>query len=292
MAILDSTSVFAWQGWKLDLPAGWNPFKLQGDYARGMAAIADMRRIRMVMAWATPGRPFDVDAWISKKLNDKADAARDCSGDKWRGARIWLEPAPPGGDQWLGQSSASGRVVQIECDVEDGSRWIEGVVESITDTARGEGMDWSALDFSCRTQAGWRLAKRQMNAGDLTLEFRKDRDQLCLRQIALAQLALKRNPLSGWLSEQERARTKAYHATSGQRSTSLVADDGRVIEGMRSDVLRRKRLCWSRSISPQLTIMALHDKARDRLLLVESSVVEVAEQVVKTVGWAQENREG
>ena len=35
--------MFAWQGWKISLPAGWNPLKLDGDYARGQVLIAVLR---------------------------------------------------------------------------------------------------------------------------------------------------------------------------------------------------------------------------------------------------------
>jgi hypothetical protein len=44
-------SIFAWQGWRTELPRGWNPVRLEGSYDTGSAMIADLDRPRMLVRW-------------------------------------------------------------------------------------------------------------------------------------------------------------------------------------------------------------------------------------------------
>ena len=75
---------------------------------------------------------------------------------------------------------------------------------------------WSIFELSCIVPASFRLTGQRLNAGDLSLQFterRAHRDgpprcffrrRLTVRQIAVAELALRRLPLDRWLAEQER----------------------------------------------------------------------------------------
>ena len=66
---------FAWQGWELALPARWNPVKLEGDYARGYALIADMHRPRLGLRWSSVGtKSFDAAAWAKRAMREEVGA--------------------------------------------------------------------------------------------------------------------------------------------------------------------------------------------------------------------------
>src|SRR5205823_1202284 len=47
------TMVFAWQGLRLDMPAEWNPVRLEGPFDTGQVLIADMIRPRLGLRWQT-----------------------------------------------------------------------------------------------------------------------------------------------------------------------------------------------------------------------------------------------
>src|SRR5688572_30437575 len=65
-------ALFAWQGWALTLPPGWNPVRLEGNYARGYALIDDVHGPRLGLRWnsVTPTKPFDPHAWAKRAMLD------------------------------------------------------------------------------------------------------------------------------------------------------------------------------------------------------------------------------
>ena len=163
--------MFAWQGWKLDLPDGWNPVKLQGDYVRGHALIADMHRPRLGLHWTSPGRKFDADLWAQRhwwKRSDSlaSDEARSCPTGLWKSAMLYLELAPPGRDVWVAHSTVSGRTIEIVCHVdENDDRCIDDLLLSLTDYPSDGPLPWAVFDLSCQTPANWRLTADAIERG-------------------------------------------------------------------------------------------------------------------------------
>ena len=288
--------MFAWQGWQLDLPDGWNPVKLEGDFARGQALIADLHGPRLGMRWSTPGRKFDADAWSRKTLVEEigrlaADEARECSMTQWLGARLYIEPAPPGRDVWIACSKTSGRTIEIVCHVgNEESRCIEDMIASLMECAPNEPMPWAVFDLSCRVPPASRLKEMQLNAGDLSLTLCHERDLVILRQIALASLALKQRPLAKWLAEQQQKRLRWYRVVEDIAQTSVALQDGQKIRGIRGTMNRRRRFAWARHVAPRWHTLLLHDEARDRLIFVEGSNAISLIKVLESVGWAREAR--
>jgi len=51
--------VFAWQGWRLEIPEEWSPVKIDGSFEAGQVLLVDIHRPRLGIRWATPGRKLD-----------------------------------------------------------------------------------------------------------------------------------------------------------------------------------------------------------------------------------------
>lgn len=280
--------MFAWQGWKISLPDGWNPVKLEGDYARGQALIADVNGPRLGMRWATVGR-IDPKRWVRKTLVEEvgkvaAAESRESSIEGWEAARIYSDPTRAARDIFLARSVTSRRMIELVCHVNETSLVrIDDLVRSFEDCPPDDQMPWAVFGLSCHTPAGWRLTGQQLHAGDLSLSFRRGRDHLTLRQIALAQLALKRLPLERWLAQQQQSHSRTHRAAGALTPASFVVA-GQRLEGLMGQLQRRRRFFWATNLPKQITTLALHDPQHDRLLLAQASQQALAEQLVRSIG--------
>jgi hypothetical protein len=285
--------IFAWQGWRLRTPDEWNPVKLHGTFEAGYALLSDLHQPRMGMRWTTPGRKFDSKTWARRALVEEvgtlaANEARKCGDENWRDALMYTEPDPPGRDVWLGTSAATGRTIEIVHHVyKDEESNMDLLREGLADCSRDGELEWAAFDLSCRTAAGWRLESHRLNAGDLSLTFARKSKKLLVRQMAVAQLALKRMTIERWLDEQVHRHLKQYRQTT-EPARMTVETDGRVLEGMFCHLGRRKRFVWNRKLPGAICVAALHDEKRDRLVFVEAGDQSVAEKLAQTIGWANE----
>ena len=88
-----------------------------------------------------------------------------------------------------------------------------------------------------------------------------------VRQIAIAELALKRMPLEKWLDGQQKKQAQAYRKSAECSPISIATMDGRMLTGIRGQMKRRRRYFWARNFPSRLVFMALHDTARDRLVV-------------------------
>ena len=129
---------------------------------------------------------------------------------------------------------------------------------------------WAIFDLSCRVDAEMKLTEHRLNAGDLMLRF----GDVVIRQIALAEMALRRMPLEKWLGQHQRLHARHYRA--GERS----------LDGVAATMHRRRRFAWMRWIPPEMFTCAVHDAARDKLLLLSAPIRGTVETLAKTIGWA------
>ena len=88
----------------------------------------------------------------------------------------------------------------------------------------------------------------------------------------------------GWLSEEQRARRLRYKVMGEPSKISLETEDGRMLVGLIGRMRRRRRFWWSWGWSREAIALALHDAARDRVVIVESHDETVVRDVAKTVG--------
>jgi hypothetical protein len=290
---------FAWQGWDILIPSEWDPVRLEGDFDSGTVLLADLARPRVGLRWQRLSpKAKSVDA-VDRAMRGEvgtlaAEEARAASDERWAGAKLYVERDPPGRDVFVGYSPASQRIVQLVCHIEKPRRdrlLSEKLLPALTDRAAEDEQLWSVFGLSCRLDRSFRLESHKLLAGDLSLSFSdvtKPRREVVVRQIGVAQLALQRVPIAQWLWRQQSTRAKHYRAVKEQDAIELTACDGRTLKGVRGASRRRRRFFFMRRLPRELLTLALHDEARDRLVIVQSNDEDLARQVAATVGMASE----
>jgi hypothetical protein len=284
-----SDTLFAWHGWQLRLPASWNPVKLEGDYDQGFALIADLDRAQLGLRWRkVSGKRFDSIGWGARALRGEvgrvaADEAKliDLDQELWgAGGLLYLEPSPPGRDVFVAHSLTSRRVIEIVYHAQRRDPTLAAsILPALSDSPPDQPMRWSVFDLSCTVPAQSRLASHRLNAGDLSLTFDQDGGEtLTIRQIALAQIALRRLPLERWLAQQERAAGRRYKPAGDIQEISVGS-----IEGVARTSIRRRRFGLLRRGPPRLITYALHHAGRDRLVLLQGSDETTLNEVAQTV---------
>src|SRR5207249_1562279 len=106
---------------------------------------------------------------------------------------------------------------------------------------------------------------------DLSLKFESRDEHLEIRQIALAEMALKRMSLEKWLAAHQRRRAKHHRAVGSPES----------IEGGFRQVSRRRKRFFLKRGPRELVTLAWHDEARDRLMIVEASSLDLVEHIAR-----------
>ena len=274
-----------WQGLRLDLPDRWDPVKLEGDADGGMILLADLHRPRLGVRWKALKKKADPAKSVDAAMRDEvgalaADEATLTSpnGD-WEFGQLYTEPETPGRDVWIGVSRVTRRLVQVIYHAHHRDRMLaDSVLPTLGDNAAGE---WSIFDLSCRLPAGAKLIKHRLNVGDLTLEFEIDRKPLIVRQIAVASVALTRQPIERWLASQQLGKKKFYRPTEQPQPVEIAG-----LKGIRRTMVRRRRHFLMRSLHKLVLGVALRDESRDKLLILESPDLAVITDAVKTIGWA------
>jgi hypothetical protein len=268
----------AWQGWAIQIPADWNPVRIEGDFDRGSVLLADLASPKLAIRWRRPTtRSFDADRWALQALRDEVGRlAADESAPhapregSWRGARLYVEPDPPGRDVWVGHSTASDRLVEIVYHATMRDRVLsERVLPTLADQGRDDEADWSIFTLACRVPTGMRLHSQRLVAGDLRLRFTRRREWLVVRQIGVAQLALTRLPLDRWLAGQQWESRKHYRPLGAVEAADL--DRLEAFSPRRRAMTLRRRWRWQWWRPRQVVSLAVHDTDRDRLLILEGS---------------------
>jgi hypothetical protein len=297
-------SVVAWHGWTFVVPDDWSPVKLEGDAAAGYALLADLERPRLGVRWATPPKKraaADAEKLVRQAMRREvgqlaAEEAKPFTppggASAWSHGVLYLEADPPGRDVWIAASAASGRVVEIVHHAHRRSRALpDDLLPTLADGGGGDGpVEWSVFGLSVRLPRAMTLLTQRLHAGDLALSFAGTgkahrRDRLTVRQVAAAGLALSRRPLDRWLAAQEDG--KHFRVPSGKpEAVTVTASDGRELVGFARTARRRRRFFWKRSVPPQVVTYALHDAARDRLVIVQGTDDALAKATASTVGWA------
>lgn len=288
--------ILAWQGWQLDVPARWNPVRIEGDWKQGYVLLADLHRPRLGIRWSTPEnlRTFDPAQWSKRAMRQEvgqlaADEAREhpMADDRcWRASMLYVEPKPPGRDVWLAYSTPSRRAIEIVYHAHRRDRaLVETVLPGLRDMPENcNPMPWAIFDLTCRVPAEYLLARHQLSAGDLQLCFAATRGRrggtLDVRQIAPATLALSRQPLQRWLEQHQQAVRKHFRPRGAFVETALSER----ITGVKRQLRRRRRWFWIKRLPPQMCSVALHDVERDRIIIVQGDGEDLCREVAQSVG--------
>jgi hypothetical protein len=276
---------FAWQGWKISLPADWNPQRIEGDFDNGYALIADLHGPRLGMRWTT-AKAIDIDRALSDEVGKlAAEEAIAVDRQGWLNAKLYIEPKPPGRDVWIAQSNASKRVIQLTLHRKANERSkLSGMVEKLSDIANEPELTWAVFDLSCKAAAKWKLSSKALNAGDLALSFSDGSESLTCRQLALAQIALKRQPIDRWLSDLQQPHKPRYRADDATTAIQWTTVDGRDLCGVAGTMSRKSWLGWAWHLPRRWSFVAVHDEARDRLVLAQSTRADALEDVCRSIG--------
>jgi len=289
-------SIIVWQALSIEVSPRWSPIKLEGDFSQGYLLLADLHRPRLGLRWHTPKpKKLDVPAIIDRQMLDEVgqlaanEATAFVPSKAFTFGKIYLEPKPPGRDIWIGYSRASQRIIEVVHHAHRREHLLrDTVLPSLTDLPDVDPRPWSIFDLSCQVHKDFALESRQLNVGDLLLEFSapaKPRPRrFAVRQIAVAELALKRKNLDGWLASLQRQSHKQYRVTGNITDITIEAA-GRKLVGRQQWLNRRRRYFWVRRLHRQLLTLALHDAQRDRLLLIETSEEDLAKTIIPTIGW-------
>lgn len=283
-----ATQPFAWQGWSVRVPRSWNAVRLEGDFAKGYALLADMEGPRLGVRWSVvKAKAFSIDdlrSVIRAEAGDEAaERARPLPDtdqpDNGADTLVSLDRNPPGRDVyvWL----AGERLLELVYHAPRRDNVLAGgLIPSLSDSSLSSMRPWAVFDLACAVPKEFSLSSHRLNAGDLTLEFSGGgRRFVIVRQIALAEMALRRTPLAQWLKEQQRARRSRYRPPGSASPIDFTLSDGRGVNGLLGRM--RRRFLFGRG---ECVSLALHDTSRDRLVLVEASDESLACDVAQTVG--------
>lgn len=293
------TQRLAWQGWQLHVPTDWNPVKVDGDYDEGSVLLADLHAAKLGLRWKRAHKKTHPANWATRALHDEVGklAAAEAvdyampDADGWAVSRLYVDQNPPGRDVWVGQSRASGRVLQIvHHATERNPKFSDTILPSLTDTPADEPSDWAIFDLSFRLPPGARVQWYRFNAGDLAVGVRLGKAAKAvsiLRQIGPAGLALARQPLSRWLNQQQEQTRKLYRPIENTGPATLELAD-RSLDGLAGELKRKRRLWWAWMVVKQQVVLAFHDDVRDRLIIGQSPDESALRDWMQSVGWAKQ----
>lgn len=281
--------MFAWQGWCITLPEECEPVSVGGGYASGHALLADLFGPRQGIRWQSVGRRIDVRQAMLKEMRQEVGqlAASEARWLRAEDGGQWLcygEASLPGRHVCVGFDQETGRTVTVVQHATTGAHAVGQVVPAdlICEPAN-QPQPWAVFDLSCHVPPQWQLAEHELMAGDLRLRFTQERNTLLVRQIAAADVALRRMPLQRWLEGQLKAANLS--AIAAPQAVQMLACDGRSLDGIQATARPRRSLL--RGTGRELTLLALHDRQRNKLLLVESNQPELAQAVACSSGWAE-----
>lgn len=291
----DKQRIVCWQGWKMEIPRRWDPVKLEGDFNEGLALFADALRPRLGLRWQTPNKKADSAATVQKALRGEvgqlaADEAKEFpSGTSWQSPLLYIEPKPPGRDVFCARGDTSGRLLQVVYHAHRRENLFAGtILPGLDDMPADRATQWSIFDLNCVIPAGMALRSQRLNAGDLGLTFADRFNEVSVRQIAVAQLALQRQSLDGWIADQQKV-SRRYHRPSGSFADTNLCIHGDELPARLSRMSRRARyaLLWNQPAT--YATIATHDVLRDRLILLHGTDESLLQVIAPTIGalWSQ-----
>jgi len=286
-------SRLSWQGLHLSVPEKWNPLKLDGDDAKGSLLLADLHRSRLAVRWSVLPEKTDPEKWSSRVMTEEvgalaaSEAVAHDPGSQWAASRLYVEPDPPGRDVWVGMHRATRRGVEVVYQAKRRDRvLVDSVLPGLYDTGRsGEGAAmWSVFDLNFTLPRWIPLVGKTLNAGDLSLSFADKQTAITVRQVAVAQLALKRFTLEQWLGRMQWVDRARFKPVGEANRVEFVTVNGRALAGWSRRMVQRRRYAWMRWAWRELTTLALHDVSRDRLIFVQGTDPQLPTRVAETVG--------
>jgi hypothetical protein len=264
-------SLLAWAGWRLEMPATWQPLKLTGTPAKGRMIVGDSTCAMFSIHWerlkgsAIP----DARAWVTERLKRHGVLPGGSPpGRKHFTACGWAYGVQTEEDKqttyWYGCSADAQLVLGVTvngvlpADLRD---QVTGqVLTSLRVTPAGADSTWAMYDVSFVAPAGFELARRHLYSGDVALEFRRGRrETLLLRQVYPGDLALGRRSFEGWLATYPFLEHRRLRRVSVTTEPDGAWRRGEKRLGFPLEWVASRRTC----------ALAVHDPRLNRLLIAE-----------------------
>lgn len=271
------TTLIAWAGWLMDVPATWRPLKLQGDPDKGTLMIGDAERpIVLVQWWRPPTDVFDVEKWFEQRFRKLgtvpvpgAPSPERFTKTAWRPDLATREDASK--TIWSGYSAAAGLLVEVIVTSITEEKLRNAIFRTMVPAIRVSGKDehcrWSMYDVSFVSPPRFELTQKHLFSGDIALRFaRGRRETLLMRQVYPAKLAMSRRSLERWLEATpfpERRTLRSPVKEAWRRGGP------RPLEGIRMCGWKRLPSPLGRCAARYSRAVAAVDGELDRLLLAE-----------------------
>jgi hypothetical protein len=272
-------TLLAWANWRLTMPGAWHPLKLAGTQQKGQMIVGNHEGPLFIINWERPSTAsYDGAKWIAgrfKKLGvrpaDNPPAKAHFTECGW--ARDVQTREGSESTQWLGYSHPARLLIGFSVNgmIPEATRKqvVRHVLPTLTTSAREEETTWAMHNVSFSSPAGFELSQRKLFSGDIALEFSKGKhEELLLRQVYPAELALQRRHMEKWLE------CYPFKQHRRLRRATLKTDPWQCRQ--RPDLVGLQRSAWKRLPSPlgawaprQSLALAAHDRGLDRLLIVE-----------------------
>jgi len=272
-------TLLAWANWQLTMPGAWHPLKLTGTQQKGQMVVGNHEGPFFIINWErTPSASHDGAKWIANRLKklgvqpaENPPAKAHFTESAW--ARDVQTREGSESTQWLGYSQPARLLIGVAVNgmIPKAARnqVLSQVLPTLTTTAIEQDTIWAMYNVSFTSPAGFELSQRKLFSGDIALEFSKGkREELLLRQVYPAELALQRRHMEKWLE------CYPFKQHRRLRRRTLKTDPWQCPR--RPDLDGLQRSVWKRLPSPlgvwaprQCLALVAHDRGLDRLLIVE-----------------------
>jgi hypothetical protein len=189
-----SRSTLAWQGWRLRIPATWNPGYISGSFGTGMLILADLKQRQLEMNWKKIPSAGKVDFERLKTDGSSKDANLGWQPIDSAG----LTPAISRGRRAIDAqgrtlvmllSAETSRLLFLRFTSSDRAEVVparETIVGQVADVSNNDPCPWEIFGFSLAVPAGFVLKHHVFAAGRATLTFRRRRQRLTFHRWSLA----------------------------------------------------------------------------------------------------------
>jgi len=207
---------FGWHGIALDVPSGWCPGRLEGDFASGYVRVEDETDVRLELRWESAGRrPAPaaklVDNYVKqvRRKTRRTDPNPEVTRDRYIRK---LDAFDHEVFTWRGAYSAHSlivvcpetrRVVHLRVfftDDDDLKKLTRRIFASLVPEPRDGQAEWSAFGLRFQVGSSWRLEESGLRTGCLRFLFGDGTDELEVVRFSLAELLLRQTTLAKWFT--------------------------------------------------------------------------------------------
>jgi hypothetical protein len=209
----DQTHVIGWQGLTVRVPTAWEPQSLSGTRIQGALQLDDGEAVRLRCTWRELRRPPDLLAEAETYISGLEKAARK-KGVDFSVKRDVPFPLPEelAGTCFLWRAEETTYASLLYCQEcrrlsgvyvfgrpgQGLEREAKQVLASFRCHSEGERESWSIFGLRAELPSSWELAKSELRAGQVTLQFVRGQEEVSLSRVALARSILRRQKFVRW----------------------------------------------------------------------------------------------